>query len=91
MFYPVHIIISFYDKLFLYFQRPRKRKVKDAFGYWIDEKELEGKTIQVNRDNLISIGWLTCELTTFLDLNVHLQWSEIFSIDESHRCSLWVF
>ena len=25
--------------------RPRKRKVRDEFGYWIDEKELEGKTI----------------------------------------------
>ena len=26
--------------------RPRKRKVRDEFGYWTDEKELEGKTIQ---------------------------------------------
>ena len=62
MFYPVHIIIKLYcDNLVLYFQRPRKRKVKDAFGYWIDEKELEGKTIQVNREHDIFIEILACE------------------------------
>ncbi|XP_053394594.1 histone H2A deubiquitinase MYSM1-like isoform X2 [Mercenaria mercenaria] len=26
--------------------RPRKRKVKDAFGFWIDEKDLEGMTFE---------------------------------------------
>ncbi|XP_060569402.1 deubiquitinase MYSM1-like [Ruditapes philippinarum] len=26
--------------------RPRKRKVKDAFGFWIDEKDLEGTTFE---------------------------------------------
>ena len=31
--------------------RPRKRKVRDEFGYWIDEKELEGKTIPHKEDN----------------------------------------
>ncbi|KAL4235755.1 Myb-like [Mactra antiquata] len=30
--------------------RPRKRKVKDAFGVWIDEKDLEGITIEHEKE-----------------------------------------
>ncbi|BFY99501.1 hypothetical protein BsWGS_02541 [Bradybaena similaris] len=30
--------------------RPRKRRIKDESGLWVDEKELEGKTVEHNSD-----------------------------------------
>ena len=30
-------------------QRPRKRRVRDELGHWIDEKDLEGRTIEVSQ------------------------------------------
>ena len=48
---------------YLIFQAPRKRRVRDMYGNWVDEKELEGRTIQVtqpNQCNVISYAQEIC-------------------------------
>ncbi|KAJ8305574.1 hypothetical protein KUTeg_016119 [Tegillarca granosa] len=32
--------------------RPRKRRIRDSYGHWVDEKEFHGKTIEHKEDNV---------------------------------------
>lgn len=52
-------------------QRPRKRRIRNEYGQWVDEKELQGKTIQVDTPvyEVIYIGKIIhCRETMEVDI-----------------------